>query len=298
MAKNDFIHEMIANKVIAQLENGIVPWRKPWNSNTMPRSIDGHYYRGINAFILATSQFTSPYWMTLRAASRHGGQVKEDERENHTTVIYWRMLRIRDDATDEVKTIPYLQYYRVYNWEQTENVREPKGGAFPNLNTESADLVYDERHNRASEVARRYLNNNGPALTHGGDEAWYRVNTDHVQVPAIEDFSSLDEYYSTLFHEFGHSTGHPSRCDRKLGNYFGSHAYGLEELVAEMTATFTCSEAGIVSTFDNSAAYLAGWIKNIKEDPKSLVNAGSRAQHAFDRIMGIERGFDTEDVAA
>lgn len=278
---NDFIYEMISAKVVEQLEKGIVPWRKPWTENTMPRSIRGHVYRGINVFILMSAGYESPYWMTRKMVTERGGHIKQGE--HGTTIIFWKMLLIRDKLTDEVSTIPHLQYYRVWNWEQTEGCRQPKGGAFP-AKADDAELVREDRHDLAAALVLGYKD--GPSVSHQGDRACYYPARDHIDVPDVERFTSLDEYYSTLFHELGHSTGHQTRCDRKSSYVFGSHSYGTEELCAEMTSTFLCSKAGIVSTFDNSASYLSGWIQNIKEDPKSLVRAGAQAQRAYDWILG------------
>jgi antirestriction protein ArdC len=130
-----------------------------------------------------------------------------------------------------------------------------------------------------------------PEVTHGHTKAAYRPSADEVIMPSAERFHSNEEYYSTLFHEFTHSTGHKSRLARKgivdADASFGDDKYGREELVAEMGAAFLCGHAGIeASTIDNSASYLAGWLKVIKGDPKLIVQAAGAAQKAADLILG------------
>jgi antirestriction protein ArdC len=110
-------------------------------------------------------------------------------------------------------------------------------------------------------------------------------------MPKPEQFLSSAEYYSTLFHELGHSTGAEKRLNRPSvvdAKPFGSADYGREELVAEFTAAFLCGSTGVLPTLvENSAAYIAGWKKAIKDDPKCIVWAAGRAQKAADYILGI-----------
>ena len=106
-------------------------------------------------------------------------------------------------------------------------------------------------------------------------------------MPALNSFDSSEEYYSVLFHEIAHSTGHETRLNRKgitELSRFGSHSYCFEELVAEMTSAFLCSSVGIENTIDNSAAYIQGWIKALKENKKMILIAASQAQKAADYI--------------
>jgi antirestriction protein ArdC len=134
----------------------------------------------------------------------------------------------------------------------------------------------------------------GPMVTHdGGQKAFYRPLTDTIHLPEKTRFASVEEYYSTLFHEHSHSTGHSSRLDRKLDTDpkpFGSADYGKEELIAEMSAAFLCSHAGIQPrVIDNQAAYLAGWLKKLKQDKKLVISAAGQAQRAADWIRGERR---------
>ena len=128
----------------------------------------------------------------------------------------------------------------------------------------------------------------GPKVTEGGNRACYQASLDRVTVPAKGQFASEGEYYSTLFHELAHSTGHKSRLDRKEvgASTFGSEPYSVEELTAELTSAFLCHEAGIDNTLENSAAYIQGWMAKLKDDPKAFITAAGRAQKAADFILG------------
>lgn len=284
------VYEIVSEHVVKMLEEGMVPWRKTWDSGSAPRNIEGHKYRGINVFILAAQGYESPFWLTFKQAKERGGHVKKGEKS--TLIVYWNILRKkeRDEVTGELvnKTIPLLRYYRVFNLTQTEGVKVPKKVAEWDAKAEAVESNLD-----ADAIIAGY--ENGPEVRFMGDQPLYRPTMDVIEVPRKQDFESADEFYTTLFHEMGHSTGHKSRLNRHLEDNggFGSHAYGREELVAEMTAAFLSGEAGIESTLENNAAYLASWIKVIKEDEKAVVWAAGHAQKASDLILG--RKFEQEE---
>jgi antirestriction protein ArdC len=145
----------------------------------------------------------------------------------------------------------------------------------------------------AEELVAEYLAN-GPSLAHGGDRACYTPATDHVQMPRFEDFSTAEGYFSTLYHELTHSSGHDSRLKREgiaQGTFgpFGSPVYSFEELVAELGASFLTAIAGIKqdAVLDNSAAYIAHWLKALRQDKNLIIRAASQAQKAVDHILGV-----------
>ena len=121
-----------------------------------------------------------------------------------------------------------------------------------------------------------------PALEHGGGRAFYRQSADRVTMPKPETFISPEHYYSTLFHELTHATGHPSRLCRPTlteAHSFGDTNYSKEELVAEMGAAFLCGVSGIDNhTTDSSTAYIQGWLSVLKDDKRLLIQAASQAQ--------------------
>lgn len=290
-------YQAVTDRVVAMLEQGTAPWQKPWTSpDGAPRSIEGYEYRGINVLLLTMTAlekgYTSPFWMTFKQAKTRGGKVRKGEKG--TMIVFWKRLRItekNESGKDVQKIIPMLRYYYVFNVEQTEGVKLPK---------KVADWAPSENVHEARVEAEAVLANypNPPKVSETGTGAFYYPGIDQVEVPPRSAFADMDEFYSTLFHELGHSTGHPSRLNRKQTGGFGSHDYGREELVAEMTSAFLAAETGITTTFDNSAAYLNSWIRTIKEDVRAVVVAAGQAQRAVDHILGRTRAEETEDSGA
>jgi antirestriction protein ArdC len=281
------VYQIITDKIVAKLEEGAAPWSKPWKvtgAEGAPRNLkSGKAYRGINVFLLSCQGYESPYWLTFKQAKAKGGSVRKGEKG--TQVVFWKWIEKKSTDGDEPERFPILRYYTVFNVEQCDGVDYPKAKAEPVSEFEAiaaAELVVENMRNR-------------PEITHGGDRACYSPTLDVVKMPKREAFKSPAEYYSTLFHELAHSTGHESRVGRPFGSSFGSEKYGKEELVAEMTAAMVAGHVGIEdATIDNSAAYLASWIKTLKGDPKMAVCAAAQAQKAADYILGVafENGSD------
>ncbi len=282
------IRTQVTDRVIAALEAGTAPWRKAWNvsGGGLPRSLStGKAYRGMNVFLLAMAGYTSPFWGTYRAITENGGQVRKGERA--TQVILWK--RFSKDAVNpdtgerEEKAFMVLRSYSVFNVEQADNLPEK---FYPAKDAGSAEIV--QEHAEASAIAKEYFGREGaPSLSYGGSKAYYRPSTDHVQIPNAIDFDSDEDFQDTRFHEMVHSTA--KRTGRKTDgdfDHFGSAKYGKEELVAEMGAAMLMATCGIESTFDNSAAYLASWLKTIKGDNTLVISAGAAAQKAMDCILG------------
>lgn len=288
-AKRD-IYQEVTDRIVAALEAGTVPWRKPWNTRTSGRLqnlVTGHPYRGVNILLLTLTSwergFTSPYWLTFNQAKELGGNVKAGEKG--TQITFWKRIVVTEpDETGKPvkKVIPMLKHFFVWNLEQVEGVRLPKRVVAAQSDEPQFEHTPVEE---AEAIVARYIES-GPTLRFGGDRAVYNHVSDVITVPERSDYKSGDEYYSTLFHEMGHSTGHKDRLARKFGTEFGNHDYGREELVAEMTSAFLQAETGIESAEANSASYLAGWVKEIKEDVRAIVVAAGAAQKAADLILG------------
>lgn len=288
---NDTVYQIVTDKIISHLENGVAPWRQPWRADDQgPRNLDGHRYRGINVLLLImesmSNGYQSPYWLTFNQAKAKGGSVKKGEKS--TVIVFWKkiMVREKNEATGKIekKIIPMLRYYRVFNLEQTEGVKVPRKVLEDQL---AASKPADDLDPIAEAEAIIKGYKDSPMITKRGSRAYYVPSTDKITVPPMKAYDTAEEFYSTLFHEMAHSTGHEKRLDRFSGKNgaFGSHDYGREELVAEMANAFLCAEAGIHTTVENSAAYLASWIKVIKEDNRAVVVAAGQAQRAADLIM-------------
>jgi len=273
------VYELITDKIIQQLESGVAPWRKPWRAEMPCNLASGKQYRGLNVFLLGSQGYGSRYWLTFTQANKLGGHVKKGEKSS--TVIFWNVGQekiIRNAAGVERKSKPILlRYYSVFNVEQTEGIADKLGlgnatPRFPSI--EQCEAIVQAMPN-------------APRMEQS-DRAWYRPSTDSVGMPSRSLFNSSEEFYSTLFHELTHSTGHPSRVGREgieQLNTFGSESYSKEELIAEMGAAMLCGVTGISpATIPNSAAYLKHWIERLRGDSKLLVSAASQAQKAADYI--------------
>lgn len=286
-------YDVINSKIMELLEAGTVPWRKPWNAQSkMPKNIVSMKgYRGINTFLLGCSPYGSPFWMTFKQCQDKGGHVVKGAKS--TPVVFFQWLDRRDDGSvggeaNIRNKIPMLRYYNVFNFEQVEGVKAPDVTETVNVFTpiEKAEQI----------IAGMPLR---PDIQHGGNAASYTPGLDYVKLPVPDTFQSPEEFYSTAFHELTHATGHAKRLGRKgilEPSYFGSHEYSKEELVAEMGACFLCGHAGIEQKIiENSAAYIKGWLKALKDDKTLLVQAAGQAQKASDFILNITHQEDTTE---
>ncbi len=240
-------------------------------------------YRGINAFLLHAMGYESPYWMTLRQVNSLGGKVRKGE--HSTPVVFWKFFESEDNERSEnapaQKRYAMLRYYRVFNAVQCDG-----------LKVENVPLTAEfSSSDRSKAIELTQDMPNPPSVFYGYRQAYYSKIADRVCMPHKSSFDSEDAFFSCLFHELSHSTGHPSRLNRKSlmeSKGFGSEPYSQEELVAEMTAGFLCGHCGILATVEsNTAAYLKHWIEKLEAEPSLLLKAGSQAQKAFDHILGI-----------
>ena len=285
MAKN--VYEIVTERILEKLEQGTVPWHKPWSGGGCPKNlVSGKEYRGINVLLLGSQDFSSPYWVTFKQAKQLGGTVRKGERS--TPCIFWKFLArdTENPMTGETKTkkIPLVRYYSIFNVDQCDGLSHTR------LETEQDEPAPFNPIEAAEAIVASYPE--PPSIAHDGrGSAYYRPATDSIHMPERETFESEAVYYATLFHEMGHSTGNEKRLARPgVVNPIrhASHDYSREELVAEMTAAFLLAEAKIDSDSltNNSAAYLSGWLTALKNDPKLVVLAGAQAQKAVDHITG------------
>jgi len=285
------IYEAVTNRMIEALEGGTVPWQRPWKLSTAHANLKTKKaYRGINPFLLdftaQTEGYKRSYWLTYKQADALGGQVRKGEKS--TLVIFWKLLtvdkivngqKIKDKNGKPVKTkLPLLNYYNVFNVDQVEGIEDK-------IPAEIEEKEFDPIQEAQSIIDEMP---NAPKIMHRGDRACYVPSLDCVHLPDQEQFQSAEYYYHTAYHELVHSTGHEDRLHRvKDWATFGKDPYAKEELVAEMGASMVSAIAGIdVPVQDNSANYLASWLKRFKEDKKLLVQAASKAQRASDFIIG------------
>ena len=280
------VYDVVTSQVIEMLTAGVCPWRKPWTNRFPVNGKTGRKYHGMNLLLLGLSPYSDPRWFTLKQANAMGGQIKADEKCR--PVIFWTFREIEDPKTGEKETIPVLKYYRVFNAEQCEGLDLPALDTNEGEPLDAAQAIVD------GFVAKQ----EGLALVHGGNRAYYSPKQDTIQMPSRGQFTSIESYYSTLFHEMGHATGHATRLGRFQADQAEAHGseetYAKEELVAEMTAAFLNNEAGTSHEMESTVAYLQGWIQVLKGDSRLLVQAAGKARKACDMVLGITR---TEVVA-
>jgi antirestriction protein ArdC len=285
-------YEIVTERIIKLLEQGVIPWRRPWSAGGAPRNlVSKKIYRGVNYFLLSATKYVSPYWLTLRQANELGGSVRKGE--HGEIVVFWKVDDGKEhedegeaasETTDESAKSRrrfILRFYRVYNVEQCELPAAIVGNV-PKIQTYQHDPI---------EAAERIIATmpNPPAIEYGGTKAFYSPTADRITLPPRELFSSAEEFYATLNHEASHATGHPKRLNRDSiaeAAPFGSATYAGEELIAELAAAYLCAEAGISpAVIENEAAYLQGWLAKLKSDKRLIVIAAAKAQKAADYIL-------------
>jgi antirestriction protein ArdC len=279
-----------ANRIIAELENGVKPWVRPWDPDKAggPQApfnpVTGKRYHGINVLILGMDmrafQSGDPRWMTYQQAQGKDWQVKKGERA--TTIFFTKPYEVEDqDKDDGRKIIKVLKHYAVFHASQIDGIP-----AYQAPTVEEANWIRPE----AFEII---LRNSQAIIRIGGDRAFYSPATDHIQLPPDHAFNGPEEFAATALHELAHWTGHSSRLNRDLQNRFGSSAYAMEELRAELASAFVANEIGIPTDIPHHASYIASWIKALKDDKREIFRAAADAQ----RIASMELSFHPDYAA-
>ncbi|MBU2647746.1 DUF1738 domain-containing protein [bacterium] len=279
------VYEIITQRIMEKMESGVIPWHKPWGvAGAAKNLISGKEYNGINTFLLGSAGFSSAYWATFKQIQEKGGTLKKGSKSE--IIIFWRKLDSKNENSepgeiteDGQKSRSVLRYYRVFNLSQVEGIETEE-------DTKKIDFVPLEK---AEQIIRNYKT--CPAIQHVEQKAYYSPGNDLINLPEKSSFHGVEEYYSTLFHEAIHSTGHRTRLDRdkiEAVAAFGSNSYSKEELIAEIGNSFLCAEASIDGVFDNSIAYIQGWVKRFKDQPRMIVQAAAAAQKAVNYILNAD----------
>lgn len=268
------VYEIVTEKIINKLEQGVIPWRQPWSSIGMAISWKTQKpYRGINAFLLEPGEY-----ITFKQAQEAGGCIKKGSKGQ--VVVFWKLLEKENAETGVIEQIPLLRYYKVFNIKtQCEGI----GSKQKDREEFNHDFIES-----AEQILRLYKD--VPKIKEAPGRAYYRPSSDMVSIPPLSDYKVPEEYYSTLFHELVHSTGHKKRLNRPgvaKVQTFGNEDYSKEELVAEFGAAMLCGMAKIDNdTLPNSVAYIQSWLRKLKKDNKLVVHAAAQAQKAADYIQG------------
>lgn len=285
------LYTRVTNAIVADLERGVRPWTKPWSAEHLagrisrPLRSTGEPYSGINVILLwaeaVARSYAAPIWITFRQALALGGHIRKGE--HGATVVYankFSRTETGDDGQDVERQIPFLKAYTVFNVEQVEGLPAPfYAVAEPRL-----DAVQRIGHAEAFFAAT------GADVRHGGDQAYYAVHPDYVQMPSFETFVDPERYYATLAHETTHWTRHPSRLNRDFGRKrWGDGGYAQEELVAELGAAFLCADLGLELTpREDHTAYIETWLQVLQNDKRFIFAAAAHAQRAADFLHGLQ----------
>ena len=299
MSTQDDTRREVTARIVAALEAGTPPWRRPWrddltSSGAAANASSGMSYRGVNALLLGLAGYESRWWATYAQVQALGGRVRKGE--HGTRIVFWKQIEKETASTVDgmsvTDTFPLLKTYSVFNAGQVDGLEGLQ--ARPIAATPFADFAPAEAVLAASGADFRY----------GGSKAVYDRSGDFIRLPEPGAFDAPHEFYATAFHELVHFTGHASRLDRLGDNArFGSTAYAREELVAEVGGCFLSAEVGVPQSSDlaNHAAYLNSWLAILGADPSAVFAAAGQASAAVDFLLPCgsrPRGPTTPAVAA
>lgn len=282
--------EAVTERLIGMLESGTAPWQKPWDAGiaamNRPHNFNGRPYHGVNALMLWCTAidkgYEDPRWLTFKQVNKLGGHVNKGEKAQ--IVEYWQWEKeVENPETGEKEKVP-LEHPKVYR-AAVFNADQCTG--LPKLRRQAQKWSPVER-------AENIIAANGVPVTHNTDgSAFYSPGGDFICLPPRESFATVDAYYSTLLHEVGHSTGHPTRLNREFGGQFGSEGYAREELRAELASTFLCGELGIATTGSDEqhAAYVKSWVSALKNDYDEIFRAAADAEKICNYLYEREKEY-------
>ncbi len=286
------VYTRITNTILTELEQGTRPWLKPWNAEhaagriTRPLRANGIPYRGINVLMLwaeaESKGYSAPIWITFKQALDLGAHVRKGE---HGSLVVFASKTTRTEVdtitgNETERDIPFLKGYTVFNVEQVDGL--------PAQYHATAAKTLDPVQRIAQ--AEAFIAATGARVAHGGNRAFYSVSEDRIQIPPFEAFRDAESYYATLAHETVHWTRHESRLNRDFGRKrWGDEGYAMEELVAELGSAFLSSDLSLTpEVMPDHAAYIASWIKVLKEDKRAIFTAAAHAQRAADFLHGLQ----------
>ena len=292
------VYQMVTDRVLEQIEQGIIPWHKPWNAATLSEDALAISYTSRKPYSFLNQMLLgrNGEWLTFNQVKERGGNIKKGAHAG--IVVFYKKIqvkktkRVKDAEGNEFdkevsSTIPVLKHYPVFHIDDCEGI-ESKIKVEEKPKESKVQPI-----KRAEKIVKDYLKAQPLLKLHNdrpSNRAYYTPMWDEITVPMLSQYKEKEEYYSTLFHEMVHSTGHSTRLNREegMGNKFASHAYSREELVAELGSAMLCTNIRIDTevAFKNSVAYIKGWASKLKEDTKAIVWAASRAEKAARYILG------------
>jgi len=294
------IREQITSRIVAAIESGVMPWRRPWrlskNSGRPANVVSKAAYRGVNPILLYIASirhgFNSKWWATYQQWAAMGCQVKKrpDDVEPGqwgTGIVFFKPVKrtVVDEETGEEQEERFgvLRTYTVFNADQVSGaerfqvIEEPGEGL--------SDPDYDP--------AEKLIAATGADIRHGGERAFYSLDGDYIQLPHRERFSSLGPYYETTLHELAHWSEPRQHYDREqLG-------YAMCELIAEIASCFTASEIGVPhgEGLENHASYVKSWLDQMRGDASYIFRASRMASATTDFLLAFVREPEAVAVA-
>ena len=288
------LYQDFTDQVIKQMEDNNMNWTKPFTTTIL----NGHHnivskkpYQGMNCFNIGLSVykngFKSNEWATFNQWKNLGAKIKKGSKG--TEILYWNIKEYEDKTNkDEKVKIPFLKYFVVFNADQVDGYETKEKGL--------KDFNLKEIDNWKTHFKTDTFVENTKADINIANKAFYSPNGDFIGMPPKEDFKGDKEntkeqyYYSTLLHELTHWSGHSSRCNRDLKNRFGSKAYAMEELVAEIGSAFLCSHLGVTKApTPNHGRYLNNWLEVLKEDKKAIFKAFSLSKVSSEYLLELDQ---------
>lgn len=283
------VYEKVTADIISAIEKGVAPWTQPWFGVSKAVShTNGKPYSLINQMLLGKAG----EWLTFNQIQSEGGHIKKDCKAHY--VVFWKFLpKYGEDENGEkviIGQFPLLKFYNVWHIDECEGIKAKYEAKVETHNKpiEAAQKIFADYVERESENGLK------AKFSDYEDSAYFRPCTDTIVLPSLERFLSSEGFYATLFHETTHSTGAKHRLNREgVANFdkFGSERYSKEELIAEIGSAFLCNLVGISTegTFENTASYIKGWLKPLKDDPKMILSAASKAEQAVNYILTGEK---------
>jgi len=282
---NAEVYAAITEKIIANLETS-GSWQKFWDLPS-PVSLNGHFYRGINYLILSNDQFKSRVYGTFGQIRANGGQVRKGEKS--TLIVFWKKTDLKNASTGETDSKFILRYYHIFNSEQAhfdekgkEKIAELDKATIDRKSTQFVS---------AEQIISGYKGKPDMCFSPNDISPSYSPVADVITMPSENQYATSEDFYRILFHEDGHSVGHPKRLNRfeAFSNKFGDELYSREELVAELCSSFLADRAGLKNRQRNSNAYIRDWAASLRDNQKWIMWAASRAEKAAEYIMGTEQ---------
>lgn len=280
-------YQWLTDRFVELIEKGVNPWRKEWRSTgvgAVQNFVTKEAYKGANPYILQIDTLCRgeelPYYCGFQQGKDKGWKLIKGSKAAFVT---YANRFVDEDSEGNEKVVAFVKWYAVYHvscWDDSESkhkISDLMPDQQPSLNQDARCAVIDQ-----------FIKNTGAAIETQGSQPCYSSHHDQILMPKWEDFSSGQAYYATLLHELTHWTGHETRCNRKLGNRFGSVDYSREELIAEIGSAMLCQHLGINSDLENHASYLSGWLKGAREDKMYLYRSMGQASAAVQFIQSLQ----------